>query len=143
MVDNQPTRAELEEITARPLVAVLATLNPDGSPQATPVWYRYDGETFYVTSRTGRKKVRNIKRDPRVTLVVEDTADGGNPLIVKGTAEVIEEGGEEFTHTVCIRYEGKAQGKASAESLISLAHRLGEPRVKIRITPQKIISGVQ
>lgn len=40
---------QLKQITDRPLLAVLATVNPSGTPQATPLWYHYDGEHFVVT----------------------------------------------------------------------------------------------
>lgn len=130
---------QLEEFTDRRLLAVLSTSNPDGSPQATPVWYLYDGAYFKTTSHAGRVKVRNIRRDPRVTLVVVDTSGYGKHLIVKGTAEIIEKGGDEFTHTMARRYKGEDEGKASADDLIGYARRIGQPRVIIRITPEKTI----
>ena len=34
---------KLTELTKQPLLAIISTVNPDGSPQSTPVWYRYDG----------------------------------------------------------------------------------------------------
>ena len=130
---------QLEEFTGRRLLAVLSTTNADGSPQATPVWYLYDGAYFKTTSHAGRVKVRNIRRDPRVTLVVVDTSGYGKHLIVRGAAEIIEEAGEEFTHTMARRYKGEAEGSASAEDLIGYARRIGQPRVIIKITSEKII----
>ena len=38
------TADQLDELTREPLLAVLSTVNPDGTPQATPLWYHYDGE---------------------------------------------------------------------------------------------------
>ena len=130
---------ELQQFTAKRLLGVLSTVNRDGSPQATPIWYLYDGEHFKITSHGGRVKVRNIRREPRVTLIVTDTSGYGKYLMVRGTAEIVEEGGEEFTHTMARRYKGEDAGRASAEELIEYAHSLGQPRVTIRITPQRIL----
>ena len=137
------TLDKLRAITERPIVAILATVNPSGSPQATPIWYLYDHEThtFNVTCHAGRVKARNVRRNPKVSLVIVDTVGPGDPLIVNGTAEVIEEGAEELTYAMACRYEGEAKGTAQAEELIDYARRIGEPRVIIRITPEKFLHG--
>jgi PPOX class probable F420-dependent enzyme len=56
----------------------LATVNPDGSPQVTPVWVHTRDGKIMVNTALGRKKPRNIERDPRVALSMhETTVDGG------------------------------------------------------------------
>ena len=135
------TPEQLAEITKPPLLAVLSTVNRDGSPQATPLWYLYDGQYFKMTSRSGRLKVRNIRRDPRVTLTVLDTANYGKPLLVKGAAGVIEEGGDEFSYTMARRYEKEPEATFEADGLVDLAKRLGERRVIIRVTPERVTYG--
>ena len=137
----QPTPAELKEITEQPLVGILATVNPDGSAQATPIWYLYDGETFNVTGHTARVKVRNIRYNPKVSLVVVDTLNNGQPLIVNGTAELIEQGANEYTEVMCVRYQGEEKGVEGARNLVEYARSIGERRVIMRITPDKIIYG--
>ena len=47
-----------------------ATVNKDGSPQVTPVWVDFDGTHVLVNSEEKRRKVRNVKRDPRIALNV-------------------------------------------------------------------------
>ena len=128
------TQEKLKEITDEPLLAVLATLNPDGTPQATPLWYHYDGQAFITTSFTHRTKVRNIKRNPNVTLVIVDSAHNGKGLIVRGKAELIDEGVVEATLRNAIRYQGEEKGKAQAAELTA-----GGPRYIIRVTPDRII----
>ena len=55
----------------------LATVNPDGSPQSSTVWAgRRDGKIIFNTA-LGRKKPRNIDKDPRVALSLHTSADGG------------------------------------------------------------------
>ncbi len=52
--------------------ANLGTLNRDGSPQVTPVWVDYDGKHVRFNSARGRQKDKNIARDPRVSLAIQD-----------------------------------------------------------------------
>jgi PPOX class probable F420-dependent enzyme len=56
----------------------LATVNPDGSPQSTPVWVSTRDGKILVNTALGRKKPRNIGRDPRVALSWHgETPEGG------------------------------------------------------------------
>ena len=132
---------EVARFAEQPLLAILSTVNRDGSPQSTPVWYMYDQGRFKVTSRGDRVKVRNIRRDPRVSLVVIDTAANGDPLAASGTAEVVETGGDDFTYTMAHRYEGRKRGDREAERLIEIARSLAQPRVIVEITPLRVRIG--
>lgn len=80
--------------------ATLVTLNPDGSPQVSLVWVAFrstpEGDELVTGHLTEHKKVRNIRRDPRVAVTIAQPGDTGkalrNYLSVEGTA-YIEEGG--------------------------------------------------
>jgi PPOX class probable F420-dependent enzyme len=61
-------RAFLEE----PRFGVLGTLNADGSPQLTVMWFELRDEAIVMNTKRGRKKDRNLLRDPRASLCVED-----------------------------------------------------------------------
>ena len=52
--------------------AVVGTTNPDGSPHLAVMWYLLDGDDIVVNSAQGRFKDRNLARDPRMSVVVED-----------------------------------------------------------------------
>lgn len=127
------SQEQLMEVTSPPLLGILATVNPDGTPQATPIWYEYDGEAFIVTSFANRVKVRNLRLNPKVSLVIVDTVTYGEPLTVYGTAQIIERGAQQATLRCAIRYQGERLGRTSA------AHMAGRPRVIIRITPERIL----
>ena len=72
------------------VTAVLATVNPDGSPLATPMWYVHDATGIGMVSIDGLRKIRNLRRDPRVSVVVETGAPTGlQCVIVQGTAEFL------------------------------------------------------
>lgn len=68
--------------------AVLATINPDGTPQQSPVWYELQGDEIMMNTRRGRVKDRNLRRDPRCSICVED---GYTWLTIRGTARLIED----------------------------------------------------
>src|SRR5688500_14184993 len=62
----------------------LATLNADGSPQVSPVWVDFDGSHVIVNSEQRRLKVRNMKRDPRVSLSVTDPTNPYRYMEIRG-----------------------------------------------------------
>jgi len=80
--------------------ATLVTLNPDGSPQVSVVWVALrstpDGDELVTAHLKEHKKVRNVRRDPRVAVTIVDPGDVGKSLrsyiSINGTAR-IEEGG--------------------------------------------------
>src|SRR5688572_11130470 len=73
--------------------AHLATLMPDGQPQVTPVWVDFDGNHIRINSARGRLKDRNMRRDPRVTLTLQDPDNPYRYLEVRGRVIDIAEDG--------------------------------------------------
>ena len=88
------------ELIGNGVDATLVTLNPDGSPQVSLVWMALrsapDGDELVTAHLSEHKKVRNIRRDPRVAVTIVDPGDVGKSLrsylAIDGTAR-IEEGG--------------------------------------------------
>lgn len=72
-------------------VAWLTTVRPDGQPQSVPVWFLWDGEIFLIYSQSGRRKLKNIARNPRVHLNLNSNDHGGDVVRAEGTAEVVED----------------------------------------------------
>jgi PPOX class probable F420-dependent enzyme len=68
--------------------ATIATINSDGSPHQAVVWYRFDGDTLVINSADGRVWPANLRRDPRISLTVED---GYRWVAIRGTVEVVNE----------------------------------------------------
>ena len=68
----------------------VATAGPDG-PDAVPVWFWWDGEAVYFTTKAGSRKGRNLARQPNVVL---HNGDGADPIILKGRAEIVESDAE-------------------------------------------------
>ena len=67
---------------------VLGTTNADGSPQQTVMWYELRGDTIVMNTKRGRRKDRNLGRDPRASLCFED---GYRYVTLNGTIESIED----------------------------------------------------
>ena len=82
---------EVQQALDGPVTAVLATINPDGSPLATPMWYVHDANGIGMVSIDGLQKIRNLHRDPRVSVVVETGAGADlQCVIVQGTVEFLD-----------------------------------------------------
>jgi PPOX class probable F420-dependent enzyme len=126
---NDAVRALLDA----PHPAVLATLNPDGSPQSSVVWVSRDGGEVLISTEQGRRKERNILRDPRVGLTVFDLADPELYVEIRGTAIVTEDIGRAVAVRIAEEYVGPGGG---AEYLAAPPE---DVRVVVRVTPTKLL----
>lgn len=89
--------------------AHIATLTPAGAPHVTPVWIDYDAgdDRVLVNTERGRRKERNVRRDPRVGLSIVDPDDPYRHLSVIGTvATVTTEGARAHIDALSERYFG-------------------------------------
>lgn len=66
----------------------LTTVGPDGTPQPSPVWFLWDGDTALIYSQPATPKLRNIERHPRVSLNFNCAPNGGDVVILTGDAWV-------------------------------------------------------
>ena len=79
-------------------VIVLATVQPDGSPLAMPMWFLHDGDSLVMISVDGLAKVRNLQRDPRVSVVAEaGTRRDIRGVTVRGRVQFLPDGAERRT----------------------------------------------
>jgi PPOX class probable F420-dependent enzyme len=85
--------ASVQKFLAAKEVAVLATVQPDGSPLAMPMWFLHDPATLTMISVDGLQKVHNLRRDSRVCVVAESGEGGGDVrgVSVRGRAEFLAE----------------------------------------------------
>lgn len=87
--------------------AHLATLMPDGQPQVTPVWCDFDGHYVLINSARGRQKDRNMRRDPRVTLCIQDPDNPYRYLEIRGrVVEITEQGADAHIDRLAKKYLG-------------------------------------
>ncbi len=79
-------------------IGTLCTLNEDGSPNAMPIWYHWDGKKVLMFSARDTGKVRRLAKDPRACLSVADPVGvKENWVTVEGTVKVLEEGGKDLS----------------------------------------------
>ncbi|WP_113698877.1 TIGR03618 family F420-dependent PPOX class oxidoreductase [Nonomuraea lactucae] len=118
--------------------ATVVTANPDGSPQASLVWMRVEGDDLVFGAEERRRKVANLRRDPRVTVLVQDDRDHAIGLVqhltVTGRASVegpgIPERYTELMDDLARRYLGTER--------YPMPNRGSGTAVIVRITPERI-----
>ena len=113
--------------------AVLATLNKDGSPQLTTMWYLLEGDTIMMNTKEGRIKDLNMKRDPRIAICVED---GYNFVTISGTVTMNydQETAHHDIYRLAARYHGEEKAKRQLEEKFSK-----EQRITLRLQCEKVI----
>src|SRR5579859_7045355 len=90
--------------------AVLATVNPDGSPQTSVIWIGRDGEDLLFSTVEGRVKHRNMVRDPRVSVTVIDSADPANYVELRGVASMTPDIGRRVDTELSWKYDSRDPG---------------------------------
>ena len=99
---------QYKDLFSKIAFAHLATLMPDGTPQVTPVWFDFDGSYIRVNSAKGRVKDRNMRREKRVALSVQDPDSPYRSLAVQGEiSEITEDGADAHIDSLAKKYLGK------------------------------------
>lgn len=122
-------RAFLEE----PRFAVLGTVDADGSIQQTVMWYQLRDDHVMMNTARGRVKDRNLSRDPRASICVED---GYRYVTIEGVIEMIDdqEIAQQDIRDLAIRYHGREKGQAQAADFAK------QQRVTLRLTVRNVIA---
>ncbi|MGH2512832.1 MAG: TIGR03618 family F420-dependent PPOX class oxidoreductase [Candidatus Limnocylindrales bacterium] len=132
------SREDIDRLLRRPLVARLATIDPDGYPAIVPVWIDWDGRAAWLVVRATARFVEDLRRDPRVGLSIVADDDPDLRVQVRGRATIVEGPGPlkgrllALTRTLAERYEGAA-GAAYVESSRDW------PRCLVRIDPVVLV----
>jgi len=126
---------EMSELARRlidePNFAYLATIDPDGSPQVTPVWIDREDGRIVVNTAVGRVKDRNMRRDPRVALSVANRDDQYEKVDLRGRVVDVVEGDEAEAHI-------DAMAKKYMNEEEYPWKRPGERRVLFKIEPERV-----
>jgi PPOX class probable F420-dependent enzyme len=115
-----------------PRFAVVATLNPDGSPLQAVVWYNLAGDVIVFNSRVGRQWPTNLQRDRRVSITV---ADGYDYVDIRGSVEIDEDPvrGQAVIAELARRYQ---KNRAAADAQIAAFAK--ERRVTFELRPTRV-----
>ncbi|GHB67604.1 hypothetical protein GCM10010331_64400 [Streptomyces xanthochromogenes] len=127
---------DLKALLDTPVFVNIATIQPDGSPQVSPVWVKRDGDDVLISTTVDRRKEKNLRRDPRVTVLVQPFDAPYTYAEIRGTAELTTEGGQELIDELAMKYMGKKYREFNPDSVNDA------PRVVVRITPRKIVGSL-
>ncbi len=95
------------DLFQKPILAHLATIMPDGTPQVTPVWVDFDGTYILINTSKGRRKTLNMEKQPRVGLDIVDSENPFHWLSVRGhVTEITEQGADAHIDRMAKKYIG-------------------------------------
>jgi PPOX class probable F420-dependent enzyme len=87
--------------------AVLATLNPDGTPQTSVIWVGRDQDVLLFTTHDQRRKARNLRRDPRASVTIFARDDPYRTANIRGTVELVDDPDNSLSVELTRRYLGQ------------------------------------
>ena len=129
------TKAEYREFLLRGTkTGKLATVRRDGRPHVVPIWFYLDGDTVIFTTGGESLKYKNMKRDPRVSITIDDQTPPYSYVMIEGTVSFSEDP-EELLHWAT-RIGGRYMGEDRAEAYGRRNSTPGE--VIVRIIPSRI-----
>jgi len=131
------TTAEMRSfLLDRARTAKLATVRADGRPHVAPIWFDLDGDDLIFTTWHESVKAANLRRDPRVCLLIDDEAPPFAFVQIEGVAEIAEAAPDlrDWATRIAGRYMGADQAEAFGQ-------RNGVPgEWLVRVTPTKILA---
>ena len=123
----------VQAFLAEPRFAVVATVSRDGAPQQTVMWYELQGDVVMMNTGVGRVKAGNLRRDPRMSVCVED---GYRYVTITGRAELIDDqeiAQADIAH-LAVRYHGEEKGRAMTTDFQR------QQRVTIRLAIESVVT---
>jgi nitroimidazol reductase NimA-like FMN-containing flavoprotein (pyridoxamine 5'-phosphate oxidase superfamily) len=130
---------ELDVLLGLDVPGRLGTLDKEGYPHVTPMWFVWERGAFYMTSLPEKAHVRRLERDPRASFLVDvedaERADGERPnrsVRSVGPAELFDDEGGRWTRRITEKYIVGGGRHAMVE------RRTGQPRVVIRLQPVRL-----
>jgi len=122
----------MNEFLAGPYVARVGTIGSEGEPHVTPMWFMWDGESIYVIGRKRSSWVEDMRRDPRVSVLIDDAGASEFKISIEGTAQVMNTSWVETGKKMSVKYFGNKTGMGYLEAT------LDQPRFLVKIAPKKI-----
>ncbi len=128
------SKTELEKFLEGPRLAHLATVSRNGKPRVSPIWYAYQGGTFYFTTRLRRLKAHHIKKNASVALSIATDETPYVAVSAFGKAQILEENRDIWLQRISFRY-GEEEGKRW------LTNAVKQPdRVVMMLKPDRVLT---
>ena len=129
------TREECWDFLRSPVrTGKLATLRKDGRPHIVPIWYDLEGETIVFTTGRDSRKGKNLRRDPRVSMCVDDEVTPFAYVELEGTAVLSDDADQRLPWAT--RIGGRYMGQDLAEFYGNLNSE--DDQMIVRITPTQM-----
>jgi PPOX class probable F420-dependent enzyme len=91
ILDHTSESVRREERLRTDAIVWFGSVRPDGRPHLVPVWFHWDGETVLILSQPRTQKVRNLARNPFVTIAIDDSRMGQDVALFEGEATLLAE----------------------------------------------------
>src|SRR5947209_6669340 len=109
------TQKELESFLSQPLIAKLGTLNEDGTIHLAPIYFKYDNGEIILGTQEVSRRVRNIKRNPNVTVLIDDATRPFKGVVIYGKAVLEYDDVIQKRTTIFAKYGPPEQAPKTAE----------------------------
>jgi PPOX class probable F420-dependent enzyme len=135
---------EVRDYLATSQTIIITSINRDGTPHPMPMWYAVEPDgAIVMTTFTKSQKIRNLERDPRVTLLVEDGTRYGalRGVVIYGKAELMRD--RDRVVEILDRVSAKTlddPGDPTRESVRKAVRGTVPKRTGIRVHPDEILS---
>ena len=127
-----------QDLIDGPYNVALSTVMLDGQPQTTPVWCNRLGDVILINTMKGFRKEKNMRRDPRVTLLAYDPANPSRYIEIRGVVvEMTEEGAREHLDELTRLYMGRPDARFFGDSVPAELQSTYTP-VRVSIAPKRI-----
>jgi PPOX class probable F420-dependent enzyme len=122
---------QVKRFLEKPNFAVLATQSQSGRIQATPIWFLLDDREILINTSAGRKKLRNMEANPRVTLTIVDRENPYQYVQIQGRVRQLDrENGPRDIDRLSQRYHGRPYQYGAGDN--------PKNRVTVHIVPDRV-----
>jgi PPOX class probable F420-dependent enzyme len=136
----QMTQSEIDDFLSGRRSMAMSTINPDGSIHTVAMWYGFLEGCVAIESKAKAQKVLNLRRNPNITMMVEDGEkyEELRGVTIIGTAEIIDDPERMFTLGISVfeRYMGVQYTDAMKSAVNAMLHK----RVVVKVNPTKVVS---
>ncbi len=128
------TQEEIKTLLSKSNNAIVGVNRARGGPQLTPVWYYWDGKAFYFSTKKDRAKYPNMKRDPAISLIVDDVGMH-KYLVAYGRAKIVEHDFAELLRPIIAKYVPRDQVEKFVQDTVA-----DPTRVIVVLHPERVVT---
>ena len=128
------SKQRINEVLSGPRIARVGTIGPEGEPHVTPMWFVWDGESMYVIGRKVSSWIEQMRKNPRVAVLIDDDGPPEFKISIQGFARITHVDWVETGKKMVVKYFGDKIGNQYLEAT------LDQPRFLVKIDPKEIIT---